>query len=204
MASGGCWLPKDSAVLEAYVNWLMKETYGTEDHEEAAKIKKERGDCISPWLPPVKALKDRIATDAKFNLYFNSMFNEVPWEYMKTMKAKSCDMMLRMVNHILTMPPMYTEHHVGCPINAIFTWPMGTVSGYAAFLDNDVNQYITKSRLLTLSDLNRKTTASRSCSQTTLSLSSLSEALFTRVFSVISTTIVGTVQWMVKSSSPIS
>ena len=70
------------------------------------------------------------------------MFNEVPWEYMKTMKAKSCDMMLRMVNYILTMPPMYTEHHVGCPINAIFTWPMGTVSGYVAFLDNDVNQYI--------------------------------------------------------------
>ncbi len=40
------------------------------------------------------------------------------------------------------MPPIFTVHHVGCPINAIFTYPMGTVEGYAAFLDNDVNRYI--------------------------------------------------------------
>lgn len=142
MASGGNWLPKNIADLEAYVNWLIKEIYGTADPEQVAKIEKERGNNISPLLPPVQNLKDRIKTDAKFNLYFNMMFNEVPWQYMQTMVVRNYEVMLRAVNFILTMPPMYTQHHVGCPINAILTWPMGTVSGYAAFLDNDVNCYL--------------------------------------------------------------
>ena len=44
------------------------------DPEKVAKIERERGDVISPLVPPVKDLKDRIATDAKFNLYFNTKF----------------------------------------------------------------------------------------------------------------------------------
>ena len=138
----GNWLPKDIADLEAYVIWLVREIYGTANPEKVAKIERERGDVISPLLPPVKALKDRIATDAKFNLYFNTMFTQVPWEYMQTMQVRNYEVMLRVVNFILTMPPVYTQHHVGCPINAILTWPMGTVSGYAAFLDDDVNKYL--------------------------------------------------------------
>lgn len=145
MASGGGgWIPKNIADLEAYVKWLVKEIYGTSDPEQVAKIEKERGNVISPLLKPVKELKDRIETDAKYNLYFNTMFNEVPWEYMKTMIVRNYQVMLRVVNFILTMPPVFTQHHVGCPINAILTFPMGTVSGYAAFLDDDVNTYLKK------------------------------------------------------------
>ncbi len=40
------------------------------------------------------------------------------------------------------MSPVFTKHHVSCPINVILTWPIGTVNGYTAFLNDDVNKYI--------------------------------------------------------------
>jgi phosphatidylserine decarboxylase len=48
--------------------------------------------------------------------------------------------MLEEMNRVLTSSPEYNETPmVGCPINAILNWPMGTVSGYAVFLNDKVN-----------------------------------------------------------------
>ncbi len=139
------WMPTNKHDLIAYIKDLVKKIYGTTDPKRIDEIEKERGNLISPLLPPVQDLKDRIDTDPKFNMFFNQMFTEVPPEY--TMIINNYSVMLRVINFIITMPPVFTKHHVGCPINAILTWPMGTVNGYAAFLDDDVNKYI--KRILT-------------------------------------------------------
>ncbi len=70
------------------------------------------------------------------------MFNELPYEYIKTMFVRNYRILLRVMSYLINMPPIFTKHHVGCPINGVLTWPMGTVSGYAAFLDDEVNAYI--------------------------------------------------------------
>lgn len=50
--------------------------------------------------------------------------------------------MLRLFNKILTRAPKYSDSGlVGFPINAILAWPMATVGGYAAFLNDKVNKH---------------------------------------------------------------
>ena len=56
---------------------------------------------------------------------------------------------LQVLNHLLTTAPSWTDKShrvglVGLPINAVLDWPMGTPSGYAAFLDPDINAMIKK------------------------------------------------------------
>lgn len=57
--------------------------------------------------------------------------------------------LLQVLNHILTSAPSWNDYShrvglVGLPINAIFDWPMGTPSGFAAFIDPDINAMIKK------------------------------------------------------------
>jgi phosphatidylserine decarboxylase len=56
---------------------------------------------------------------------------------------------LQLLNHMMTTAPTWTEkaervHIVGLPINAMLDWPMGTSSGFAFFLDPDVNAMLKK------------------------------------------------------------
>ena len=133
------WLPVSRDALIAYLQEVAKKIYGTDDPQE---IKEKEEKNLLTSQPSVQALKDRIDTDPKFNMYFNQMFTDVPPEIAHKMPIHNYKVALHMISFILTMPPIFTEHHVGCPINAILTYPMGTVEGYAAFLDNDVNVYI--------------------------------------------------------------
>lgn len=55
--------------------------------------------------------------------------------------------MLQLLNHLLTTAPSWSNRShrvgvVGLPINAILTWPMGTISGFAVFLDPKVNNML--------------------------------------------------------------
>lgn len=57
--------------------------------------------------------------------------------------------MLEVLNHTFTTAPQWTDAAanvgmVGVPMCAIFDYPMGTASGYAAFLDPEVNQHLKK------------------------------------------------------------
>jgi len=52
---------------------------------------------------------------------------------------------LQLLNTILTHAPEFDQTGlVGCPINTIFDWPMGTAAGMAAFLDARVNAELKK------------------------------------------------------------
>ena len=138
---GGNWRPQSRHQLVAYLRELAVKIYGTDDPKKIKK-EEEKMEKTDSLLPPVQDLKDRIDTDPKFNMYFNLMFTNVPPDIEALMPIHNYKVALRFINFIITMPPIFTKHHVGCPINAILTYPMGTVEGYAAFLDNDVNKYV--------------------------------------------------------------
>ena len=83
------------------------------------------------------------------------MFEEVPKKkpYGKDptghRQVRDYDHMLALLNHILTTAPSWNDRShrvglVGLPINALLDWPMGTPSGFALFLDPEVNAMFKK------------------------------------------------------------
>ncbi|MBV9727114.1 MAG: phosphatidylserine decarboxylase family protein [Gammaproteobacteria bacterium] len=126
----GEWLPSDHTFL---VRWLE------------AMIEKTQADPRA--LHPVIAdFQELIESDPAIFMLFNQMFEQVPRRppYNKdpTGKPQVRDYhhMLRLLNTILTHAPEYDETGlVGCPVNSIFDWSMGTAAGMAAFLNERVN-----------------------------------------------------------------
>jgi phosphatidylserine decarboxylase len=57
--------------------------------------------------------------------------------------------MLQVLNHLIQTAPSWSDHShdiglVAVPLNALFDWPMGTSSGWAVFLDPEVNAMLKK------------------------------------------------------------
>lgn len=147
----GKWLPEDQAVLEDFIRRLIekveKKDRQIEKIEEVDADEENRGLSIPDLHPPVQALKDLIDTDSEVNMFFHQMFIQVPFRppYVTDPTGKwqvrSYRRMLRLINHIMTTAPEYNESGlVGFPINAILNWPMATVGGYSAFLNDKVNK----------------------------------------------------------------
>jgi phosphatidylserine decarboxylase len=88
-------------------------------------------------------------------MLFTSMFQQVPskkpYKYDPTgqPEIRDYDHMLQVLNHILTTPPGWNDKShrvglVGLPINILLDYPMGTPSGFAVFLDPEVNAMLKK------------------------------------------------------------
>ncbi|AZQ65226.1 phosphatidylserine decarboxylase [Flammeovirga pectinis] len=127
----GKWLSSDQKFLES---WLEKLIHHVDNNPKKL-------------LPPVQDLKDLIEGDNYYKNLFTNMFSEVPkkapYKNDPTNKPqiRDYDHMLSLMNEIMTQPPYFNKTGlVGFPINAILDWPMGTVSGYVAFLDKKVNE----------------------------------------------------------------
>ncbi|HTT00850.1 MAG TPA: phophatidylserine decarboxylase associated domain-containing protein [Steroidobacteraceae bacterium] len=131
----GQWLPSDHAFLK---QWLE------------AMIEKTRSERKS--LHPVIAdFQELIETDAEIFMLFSQMFEQVPrrppYDKDPTGKRQVRDYrhMLQLLNTILTHAPEFDQTGlVGCPINTIFDWPMGTAAGMGAFLNERVNDQLQK------------------------------------------------------------
>lgn len=136
----GEWLPSDQEFLDAWMSKLILEA----DRSDGA------------LHPVVQGLKNLIEDDAEVYMFFHQMFTEVPYKppYNKTptLKPQVRDYhhMLRLINAIMTRAPEFIEIDgqpaglIGFPINAILDWPMGTASGFAAFLNDKVNAQFKK------------------------------------------------------------
>ncbi|OAP57167.1 phosphatidylserine decarboxylase [Fonsecaea erecta] len=107
--------------------------------------------------PVLVEFKELIECNTRVYMLFESMFEQVPNKVPYNNdprgqghpQVRDYDHMLRVINHILTTPPSWSEGSarvglVGLPFNALFDWPMGTASGYAVFLDPDVNKMLKK------------------------------------------------------------
>jgi phosphatidylserine decarboxylase len=131
----GGWLPSDHAFLTGWLEAMV-----------------QKADAERRVLQPVIAeLRDLIESDAEIFMLFSQMFEQVPkrrpYDRDPTGKRQVRDYphMLQLLNTILTHAPEFDRTGlVGCPINAIFDWSMGTAAGMAAFLNERVNAQLKK------------------------------------------------------------
>jgi phosphatidylserine decarboxylase len=126
----GEWLPSDQAFLDRWLEAMIRKT-----HAE-----------VKALHPVIADFQDLIESDPELFMLFNQMFEQLPRKapYNKdpTGKPQVRDYrhMLQLLNALLTHAPEYDQTGlVGCPINTIFDWSMGTAAGFAAFLNERVN-----------------------------------------------------------------
>ncbi|MCG8410586.1 MAG: phosphatidylserine decarboxylase family protein [Bacteroidales bacterium] len=126
----GKWLPTDQKTLENWISTVIT----------LAKKGKRR------FHPVIIEFKELIENDAEIYMLFHMMFNQVPHKapYDKTPTGKpqirNYEELLIVLNYILTTAPEFNDTGlVGFPINAILDWPMGTIGGFAAFINPKVN-----------------------------------------------------------------
>jgi phosphatidylserine decarboxylase len=105
--------------------------------------------------PVLQEFKDLIENNTHVYMLIEGMLREVPHKKQYRQdptgqpEIRDYHHFLRVLNHLLTTAPSWTDkaHRVGLvglPINALLDWPMGTPSGYAAFLDPEINAMLKK------------------------------------------------------------
>lgn len=126
----GRWLPSDHAFLVQWLDLMIQKTFAEP----------------KPLHPVIADFRDVIESDPQIFMLFNQMFEQVPrrppYDKDPTGKPQVRDYrhMLELLNTIMTHAPEFDRTGlVGCPINAIFDWSMGTAAGMAAFLNERVN-----------------------------------------------------------------
>ena len=131
----GEWLSSDQESLN---KWLINLTKKSDPH-------------LSELHPVIKEFKDLIEEDPKIYMLFHQMFEQVPHKTPYNLtpdsnpQVRDYHHMLSLLNSIMTHAPEFNKTGlVGCPINAIFDWSMGTTAGYAVFLNDKVNAQLKK------------------------------------------------------------
>jgi phosphatidylserine decarboxylase len=131
----GAWLPSDQSFLDKWLEAIIHRT-----HVENRSLH-----------PLIADFQELIEKDPEIFMLFNQMFEQVPrkppYNRDPTGKPQVRDYhhMLRLLNTIMTHAPEFDQTGlVGCPINAIFDWSMGTAAGFAAFLNERVNAQLKK------------------------------------------------------------
>ncbi|KAL4914766.1 Phophatidylserine decarboxylase-domain-containing protein [Aspergillus aurantiobrunneus] len=136
----GHWMPPD---YDAHHKWLG----GVIAHVDS----KKKHDLH----PVLKDFKRLIESNTRVYLLVSSMFAEVPRNRHYCTDPTGCPQirdyhhMLRILNYLITTAPSWNDFSlkvglVGLPINAVLDWSMGTPSGYAAYLDPDINTMLKK------------------------------------------------------------
>ena len=160
----GQWLPSDPKVRDEWLANLIKKVEADsicqgklkaietqhppaedEENAEAAMIVLPPPPADERYRlhPPVEALKNAILTDPEINMFFHQMF----WQQYRLpdssegVKIPTWHLMIVMIDYIMTTAPEFNETGlVGFPINVILNWPMNTTAGFAAFLNDKVNE----------------------------------------------------------------
>ena len=131
----GEWLPSDHVFLSRWLDSMIRKSQA----EPRA---------LHPQIAEFQAL---IESDPEVFMLFNQMFEQVPkrppYDRDPGGKPQVRDyrQMLGLLNTIMTHAPEFDcTGLVGCPINSIFDWSMGTAAGMAAFLNERVNAQLKK------------------------------------------------------------
>jgi phosphatidylserine decarboxylase len=126
----GHWLPAEPEALQAWLHDFKTKAEARAAHRH----------------PVIQEFADLIASDPIVRMYFTSMIGQVP----KTSKYRarhlaSIEQMLTLMNAVLTYVPEFEDSaYVGCPLDAILDWCMGTPAGFAAFRHPSVNALLRK------------------------------------------------------------
>ena len=125
------WLPAERDLIDAWAHGFSSRV--------AAKGETKRH-------PVIQELADLIAGDPIVRMYVTNMIAQVP----KTRRYRShhiasVEQLLSLLNAVLTHAPEFdTSALVGCPLNAILDWSMGTPAGFAAFRHPAINAMLQK------------------------------------------------------------
>ncbi|KAL9621640.1 MAG: hypothetical protein Q9160_003892 [Pyrenula sp. 1 TL-2023] len=135
-SSSGHWLPTNRVLLK---EWL------------ATKLERLNSEPIATLDPSIVQLQVYVAANPYLNKLSQEMFTQIPPAYSHDPSGKpqvrDFETMLKLLDMILKEGPHWlNSNHIktamgvlGCPINAILDWPMGTLAGYMFFLDAGVN-----------------------------------------------------------------
>ena len=128
----GQWLASDQ---ETFIGWME----GLRTSASPA----------SPLHPVLQEFKEYVLNDPALFVLANHMFDQIPakppYNCDPTGKpqVRSFEHLLHMINIVLTTPPEFNKTGLtGLPINAMIDWSMATTSGYAFFLDPQVNRHL--------------------------------------------------------------
>jgi phosphatidylserine decarboxylase len=131
----GEWLPSDHAFLARWLEAMIQKTQAQPQALHAV----------------IAEFQTLIESDPEIFMLFSQMFEQVPrrppYDKDPTGKRQVRDYqhMLQLLNAIMTHAPQFDQTGlVGCPINTIFDWSMGTAAGMAAFLNERVNAQLKK------------------------------------------------------------
>ncbi|KAI9929386.1 hypothetical protein ASPWEDRAFT_41398 [Aspergillus wentii DTO 134E9] len=136
------WLPRNHNFI---TDWLA------ELNDEIDQVEDDGFDVV--FHPCIEKFEKLIEGDAVLRMLASAMFTEVPNKrpYLRDPTAHrqvhDYHHMLVLFNRILTKAPEWTTRAygiglVGFPFNAIIDWPMATPSGYAFFLNKQVNMHL--------------------------------------------------------------
>lgn len=122
-------------------------------------LKQRVRESPKPLIAPIQSFKTMVETDSVLSGNMEAMFKEAllyrGTDPLGDAGVKSFDEFLRLLNHIMTQAPEYTECPdrsgaeapcglIGFPINALLDWPMATSFGYDVFANTMVNQQFKK------------------------------------------------------------
>ncbi|MFA8435111.1 MAG: phosphatidylserine decarboxylase family protein [Marinifilaceae bacterium] len=131
----GQWLSSDQKFLESWLQNLI---------DDVDRSPQE-------LHPVIQEFQDLIEGDPELYMLFYMMFEQIPHKppYFQTPthkpQVRNYKHMLQLLNAIMTKAPEYNDTGlVGFPINAILDWPMGTIGGFSAFLNEKVNRQLKK------------------------------------------------------------
>ena len=122
-------------------------------------LKRRLGENPKPLVAPIQAFKDMVEMDSVLSGNMEAMFKEAMLyrgtDPLGDAAVEDFDEFLRLLNHIMTEAPEFTECPdtsgadapcglIGFPINALLDWPMATSFGYTVFSNALVNQQFKK------------------------------------------------------------
>lgn len=143
----GNWLPNDPAYVKKWLDDLIEEVQKKYSEKTKSNVKLDANFVVQrDWIDPlIREFKEFVDRDPTLHMQYTQMFTEVTESQTPTdlPQVKSYQVMFLLVNFIMTSwTPRYNEYGlVGFPINVILNWSMGTVNGYAAFLNKEANEY---------------------------------------------------------------
>jgi len=127
----GRWLP-DQDSLEAWLEGLCQEV-GADDDRTLRH-------------PVMLEFRDLIDRDPIVRMLLTRMIEQVPHTKAYSKRhLESVDQMLLLIDEVIGRAPEYNETGmVGCPLNAVIDWCMGTSAGFAAFRHDTINAMFRK------------------------------------------------------------
>ena len=147
----GQWLPNDQKDIKKWLDKLiedMKNEYCIQTNQSRSLVTFDGNTFVGQKHavdPLIQKFWSLIDEDPTLHMQYTQMFTEVTKSNAPggSRQVHSYQMMFVLVNRIMkSWAPEFGEFGlVGFPINVILNWSMGTVNGYAAFLNDEANDF---------------------------------------------------------------